>query len=358
MLPEEKYRIVADILATIDSIARREGVSVSLVGGVVRDILVYRDAGAFMEDIDLVVEGDARLIAREVAPHLSGNVELFDRFFTAKISRANFPSEIDLVSARHERYECPGALPTVSMGTLHQDLQRRDFTINAMALPLEPMIAYLRGEVAAEALSSEILDPLGGRDDLSAKIIRILHPQSFTDDPTRLFRAIRYGARLGASFCPLTDASFYDGIAKGDRERISANRVFQEVRKLSLEREPGVAFEQAIKSGILSHFLGVERARAEEISRAGDRIAVLRNELGSTKWWQTVQWLLIWAGMDRSPRIELALERRRKDIATIYSEVDFARENRGELIKSNAGVIAWYGLTGEGVDRVAALRTN
>jgi hypothetical protein len=163
---------------------------------------------------------------------------------------------------------------------------------------------------------------------------------------------------LGASFCPLTDASFYDGIAKGDRERISANRVLQEVRKLSLEREPGVAFERAIKSGILSHFLGVETARAEEISQAGARLAVLRHELGSTHWWQIVQWLLIWAGMERSPRIELALERRRKDIATIYSEVEFARENRGELIKSNAGVIAWYGLTGEGFNRVADLRKN
>lgn len=356
MLIEEKYRIVADILATVDFVARKGGVRASLVGGVVRDILLYRDAGAFMEDIDLVVEGDARLIAREVAPHLSGNIELFDRFFTAKISRANFPSEIDLVSARHERYEFPGALPTVSMGTLHQDLQRRDFTINAMALPLEPMIAYLRGEVAVEALASEILDPLGGRDDLASKIIRILHPQSFTDDPTRLFRAIRYGARLGASFCPLTDSSFCDGIANGDRERISANRVLQEVRKLSLEREPGVVFGHAIKSGILSHFLGIEMTSAEEMSRAGDRLAVLRYELGSTNWWQTVQWLLIWAGMERSPRIESALERRRKDISTIYCEVEFARENRGDLIRSNAGVVAWYGLTGEGWERLVALR--
>ena len=355
MLPEEKYRVVADILATIDYVARKDGLSVSLVGGVVRDILLYRDAGAFMEDIDLVVEGDARLIAREVGPRLSGNVLLFDRFFTAKINRENFPSEIDLVSARHELYECPGALPTVSMGTLHQDLLRRDFTINAMALPLEPMIAHLRGEVAVEALASEIIDPLGGRNDLSAKIIRILHPQSFTDDPTRLFRAIRYGARLGASFCPLTNEAFCDGIVKGDRERISANRVLHEVRKLALEQDPSVVFERAAKSRILSHFLGIDSMRVVEISLAGDRLALLRDEIGSAYWWQVIQWLLVWAGMERSPRIESALERRRKDIAMIYREVDCANENRADLIRSKAGIIAWYCLTEEGRDRVATL---
>lgn len=354
----EKYSIVADILADLSWVARKEGARVSLVGGVVRDILAYQDVTPFLDDIDLVVEGDARLIARAVAPRVGGNLQVFDRFFTAKITRASFPEEIDLVSARQERYETAGALPIVSLGTLHDDLQRRDFTMNAMALSIEPMIGYLRGEVPIAALAGEILDPLGGMSDLSSKVLRILHQRSFEDDPTRLFRAIRYGARLGASLCPLTDEAFYDCISKGNPESISAQRVLQELRKLSLEQNPHIGFQQAVHSGILGHFLRIDPLRAAEVPRAFERLAAKRGGLSPMEWWQSIQWILIWAGMERSQRIEAALERRRRDIAIMYREVDAAHEGKYDLIKSLPGTLGLFGLLGVGEDRIAELKAE
>src|SRR3954447_10430159 len=150
-----------------------------LVGGAVRDLLL----GAASVDLDVAIEGDAREVARELAARLGGEAVEHERFGTATV-RADALT-VDLASPRRESYAHPGALPEVEPAPLDEDLARRDFTVNAMAAALD-----------SERLG-ELRDPHGGRGDLEAGVIRVLHPKSFIDDPTRLLRAVRYEARFG-----------------------------------------------------------------------------------------------------------------------------------------------------------------
>jgi tRNA nucleotidyltransferase (CCA-adding enzyme) len=171
---------ISDELRPLD-LPRGEGVY--LVGGAVRDLLLGRESF----DVDLAVERDAIEFARG----LGGEVTAHGRFGTAVV---RFPDgrQLDVVTCRRETYAAPAALPDVEAGTIEEDLARRDFTVNAMAASL--------GEDFGR-----ILDPHGGRADLEAKVIRILHPASFTDDPTRILRAVRYETRLGFRMDPNTE---------------------------------------------------------------------------------------------------------------------------------------------------------
>ena len=167
-----------------------------LVGGVVRDIFL----GRTVNDFDLVVEGEIADFAESILKKYGGKVLVHSRFGTAKwilnestFKRLDFPVarfpdfelSFDLVSARSETYSQPGALPNVERSTIDDDLRRRDFTINAMALRLDGN-HY-----------GELIDPLGGESDLEGGIIRVIHAKSFIDDPTRIYRAIRYEGRYG-----------------------------------------------------------------------------------------------------------------------------------------------------------------
>jgi len=153
---------------------------VYLVGGTVRDILL----GEPSFDVDIAVEGDAIGLARALAKELAGRVRAHEQFGTAVVLYGA-EGRVDVVTARTEFYDAPAALPTVEHATIRHDLHRRDFTINAMA-------ASLRGDDFGR-----LLDPFGGRRDLVAGRIRVLHNLSFIDDPTRILRAIRYENRLG-----------------------------------------------------------------------------------------------------------------------------------------------------------------
>src|SRR5262245_12955787 len=153
---------------------------VYLVGGSVRDILL----GEPNFDVDVVVEGDAIALARELAKRLDGRVRAHRTFGTDVVVFGN-DEHVDVATARRESYHAPAAAPPVEPGTIDQDLHRRDFTINAMAVPHK-----------GDALG-ELVDPFGGRADLDAGRIRILHDRSFVDDPTRILRAIRYEDRYG-----------------------------------------------------------------------------------------------------------------------------------------------------------------
>lgn len=154
---------------------------VYLVGGAVRDLLLGRGRA----DIDVVVEGDAGALAARLG---AGAVE-HERFATAKVELDGH--EIDIAMARTETYPHPGALPEVAPAAgVEADLGRRDFTINAMAIPL--------GD------DPQLIDPHGGRGDLELGLLRILHPSSFADDPTRALRAARYAARFGFGLEPGT----------------------------------------------------------------------------------------------------------------------------------------------------------
>jgi tRNA nucleotidyltransferase (CCA-adding enzyme) len=154
-----------------------------LVGGSVRDMLL----GADSFDVDIAVEGDAIALARELARLLHGRVRTHRKFGTAVVLYGGDDGDhrIDVVTTRTEFYDAPAALPSVEHASIREDLFRRDFTINAMAVSLK----------AADF--GRLVDPFGGRRDLERRRLRVLHNLSFVDDPTRIFRAVRYESRLG-----------------------------------------------------------------------------------------------------------------------------------------------------------------
>ena len=206
-------------------------VPVSLVGGAVRDALLGIPHG---EDVDLVVEGDAVALATRLGQALNARVVSHGRFGTAIVE---LPHEewIDVAMARRERYPHPGALPVVEPGTLADDLTRRDFTINAMAYRLTGPEAGV------------IVDPLGGRADLDAGLVRALRDDSFEEDPTRLLRAVRYAARLGFALDPATDDAARRVAPTLDP---TSARVGDELRRLLREPSAPRAIAHAAELGV------------------------------------------------------------------------------------------------------------
>jgi tRNA nucleotidyltransferase (CCA-adding enzyme) len=195
--------------------AVNRGQNLYLVGGVVRDLLL----GETNFDLDLVIEGDAISLAQQLIQITGGKLITHHRFKTAKIQLDNW--SIDLTSARSEIYSRPGALPSIKPSSIDSDLYRRDFTINAMAIELNP------------SRYGELIDLYQGRDDLKHKLIRVLHEKSFIYDATRIWRSIRYEQRLDFKIEPATlgflnrDISMLDTISK-DRIRNELELVFRE----------------------------------------------------------------------------------------------------------------------------------
>ncbi|HEX3582827.1 MAG TPA: hypothetical protein VH087_13755 [Thermoanaerobaculia bacterium] len=231
----------------VREVAIAKGVHPYLVGGPVRDMLL--DRGAF--DIDLTLEKDSSTLARALAKRLNGRVKSFPQFLTYKVVADDLP-EIDIATARKERYRKPGALPTVSEGKLRDDLLRRDFTVNAIAFDL---------------LEARLVDPSGGERDVRARVIRILHDESFADDPTRIFRAIRLAVRLGFTIEPGTAQRMRDAIDGGALATVARERVWRELFLAMDESDaPKVLFELTC-SGALRVLFG---------SRKGDLAALER----------------------------------------------------------------------------------
>ena len=212
-----------ELLAHVRRIAEAGRLPVYLVGGFVRDLLL----GLTPDDFDFVVEGDAPALARAVARELGGEVMAHAPFGTATWFGPG-GAAIDFATARTETYPQPAALPVVTPGaSIAADLQRRDFTINAMALRVDG------------AHFGELLDPHGGQSDLAARAVRVLHPGSFVDDPTRLFRAVRYEQRLGFTIASGTLALIpgaWDALAAltGDRVRHEFELIFREPRVVAM----------------------------------------------------------------------------------------------------------------------------
>jgi tRNA nucleotidyltransferase (CCA-adding enzyme) len=199
------------------------GASLYLVGGAVRDLLLGRPRG----DLDLVVEGDAVALARQ----LGGDAVEHERFSTARATLGEV--ELDLASARSESYPAPGALPEVRPAGLLEDLARRDFTINAMALPLQ-------GE-------PELIDPHSGRPDLEAGLLRILHERSFVDDPTRALRGARYAARFGFAL----ERQTAELLREADLGTVSEDRRAAELMRLASEPAAARGLQLAAEWGLV-----------------------------------------------------------------------------------------------------------
>jgi tRNA nucleotidyltransferase (CCA-adding enzyme) len=197
---------------------------VYLVGGTVRDILL----GEPNFDVDIAVEGDAIGLARSVADAIGGRVRAHSKFGTAVVVYGE-EQRIDVVTARTEFYDAPAALPSVEHATIREDLFRRDFTINAMAVSL-------KGEDFGR-----LVDPFHGRRDLEAKRIRVLHNLSFIDDPTRIFRAIRYESRYGFRMDEHTQRLARGTIEMGLVGDLSSARLRDELTALLEEGDAGAS---------------------------------------------------------------------------------------------------------------------
>lgn len=213
-----------------------EGMPAYLVGGAVRDLLL----GESRADLDIAVEGDVRAIAEA----LGGEIIVHERFETAAITVDGH--EIDIARARAETYERPGALPTVSPAGITEDLARRDFTVNAMAVQLEG--------------DGQLIDPHGGADDLAAGVLRVLHDLSFADDPTRALRAARYAARLELELDPGTERL----LRLADLATVSDDRVLAELAQIAAEQSPSAALKLIGEWGVLDLGSGPRLAAALE----------------------------------------------------------------------------------------------
>jgi tRNA nucleotidyltransferase (CCA-adding enzyme) len=196
----------------LEAVADTADDRVYLVGGAVRDLLLGRGRS---ENLDLVVEGDAL----ELAGRLGAEVLEHERFGTATVRLGDL--DVDIAGARTEAYAHPGALPDITPGAeIGADLARRDFTINAMAVLIEDPV---------------LIDPTGGQGDLDSELLRILHPRSFADDPTRALRAARYASRLGFALETKTE----ELLRNTDLDTVSADR--RDAELLRLAAEPGAA---------------------------------------------------------------------------------------------------------------------
>ncbi len=216
--------IDSGVLRLIRQIGREadaRGISAYLVGGIVRDAFLRRKN----LDVDIVVEKDAISFARTLAGILKAVVRTHPQFGTASLE---LPSgqRIDLATARKEEYPYPGALPRVQAGCLRDDLFRRDFTINAMALSVN------RGRFG------ELVDEFGGLTDLRHKKVRVLHDRSFIDDPTRILRAVRFEQRFGFRLEEKTLALLKEALRQKALASVKPPRYFAELKKILLESNP------------------------------------------------------------------------------------------------------------------------
>ena len=202
-------------LPGVDELRANAPAQVYLVGGAVRDLLLGMDRA----DLDVVVEDEVAPLAEA----MGGELAEHERFGTAKVDLGGLV--LDIARARSETYAHPGALPTVTPATLIDDLARRDFSINAMALPLSDDPA--------------LIDPHGGLGDLQAGRLRVLHERSFRDDPTRALRAARYMARLGFELDPETER----WLREADLSTVSEDRVLAELAKIAGEETPSEALQ-------------------------------------------------------------------------------------------------------------------
>jgi tRNA nucleotidyltransferase (CCA-adding enzyme) len=252
---------VARIADAVASLGEPAG-GVYLVGGTIRDLLLGEESF----DIDIAVEGDAIAFAYALAEALGGRATPHQRFGTAIVSYGEV-ERVDVVTTRTEFYDAPGALPTVERAALREDLFRRDFTINAMAASL------------AAADLGRLVDPYGGRADLEARLLRVLHNLSFIDDPTRIFRGIRYEARHGFRFEEHTARLLKGCIEMGLVGDLSSSRLRDELT--ALLEDPG-APEGIRRLGELGADRAIHPHLRGDDAAAGlfTRARALRDELG------------------------------------------------------------------------------
>lgn len=282
---------IRDQLRRAGRLADESGLALYLVGGTVRDLLLRRSR----TDIDLAVEGDGMGFAARLARASGGRCAPNPRFLTATVKMPEGHS-LDVATARSETYEHPGALPRVASVSMDVDLARRDFTINAMAVSLNGRSF------------GELVDPFEGRTDLRKKRVRILHDRSFIDDPTRLFRAVRFEQRLRFRLERGTERRFREAVAEGMIGNLSGPRLLEQLKLVCFEPDPWLVFNRLEGLEVLRAIhpaLGSDeglKTLVREISPSGDLASSARDG-----WW--ILYLVALFGPHRADTLQGVVDR-------------------------------------------------
>jgi len=229
---------IVGILRLAGEIAEELEGTVYCVGGFVRDL--FLEVPNF--DVDLVVEGDGRQLAIELAKRLSGKVRIHERFATATVILED-SNKIDIATARTEYYEFPAALPMVERSSIREDMYRRDFTINTLAICLNP------------GKFGDLIDYFGGRKDIQNRYIRILYNLSFVEDPTRILRAIRFEQRYQFTIEVDTLRFARDAIERRMLGKLSYKRILHELILILSEKDPLGALRRMKETGVWQFIL-------------------------------------------------------------------------------------------------------
>ena len=317
-LPPRIVRLLRELGRSADE----KGIGLYLVGGVVRDLLLNRRNW----DVDLTVEGDGISFARQVTNRYGAGLALFERFSTARLV---FPDglKVDIASTRRESYADPAALPDVMTASLEEDLFRRDFTINAMAIQLN--LAHW----------GALRDPFGGREDLKDKTLRVLHDRSFVDDPTRIFRAIRFAERFGFRIEPDTGRLLASASRANLVARLSGPRLANEIFALMKEEHPDAAIRHLRRLRLL-RFLHPRLSPGTQTERL---LAVLPQTIGA--------WERRWAelSLDRPLLWVMAL------LAHTSASVIAGTIQRLQLSATESRALEW---AGEKTSRIAKILSS
>lgn len=218
-----------DIINLLRDIVREEGIGTYLVGGYVRDKIL----GIDNKDIDITVEGNAKRIAELLSNRLGVGIKRTSQFGTYILFASAY--RIDIATARSEQYPSPGTLPLVEPGGILEDLSRRDFTVNSMAVPIG---------------TDTVIDLFNGLNDLKKRLIRVLHGKSFSEDPTRIFRALRFAERMDFQIEKITMSLIEEAIEKGFLSKVSTARIRNELTLCLMEKKRWDLLNRIAKLGI------------------------------------------------------------------------------------------------------------
>jgi len=318
---------IHDILKIISDVSEETKCRVYLVGGIVRDILL----GISNFDIDVVVETDGIKFGKKLANALNAKIESHKKFKTSVIVLGD-GQHIDVATARIEYYKKPAALPSVEPGSIRQDLSRRDFTINTMALSLN------------KENFGEIMDFFGGRKDLKEKRIKVLHKMSFIEDPTRIFRAVRFEQRLGFTMDDQTEKLARTTIEMDIVKELTGVRIRDELVSILDEEKPWKPLKRLYELGALRK-IGLNVEINPNFIRTVKKILSCQKELQPfygkdlKKWRLLLVLLLRDADTGNIRKWCYEMKVRKKDIDIIVEAMERwnkAKESLKNIIKKNS----------------------
>jgi len=237
LMEEQLPPAMLEFMERAGNVAEKMGYQCFAVGGFVRDMLLRRKN----LDLDLVIEGEGIKFAKHFSSHNNFTAKYHTKFGTAQIKTPQ-GFKIDVASARREYYESPAALPKVELSTIHQDLYRRDFTINTLAIRLNPVHF------------GEMIDFFGGQRDIKRRVIKVIHSLSFVEDPTRIFRALRFEQRFGFSLSKETSSLIRNAVKMDIPQRLSGSRIFSELELVLEEGNAPAIIKRMADFGLLKYF--------------------------------------------------------------------------------------------------------